>query len=177
MTRRMTLCGMGMILMVAALCGTVLADDATINEAISTMAGITVEHEDAYPFKGLVSVTVTNNTGIDWGDFHFEIMEVPGWPSVENVDILTLPVPTSSQTLSSPPVVDNVVVGSTLDYYFYSDPVGNGQSVSFTFETDNTTSMVPVFGLLMYPTPVPEPGTISLIALGLGTMLLARRRK
>lgn len=177
MTRKVTLGAMGMILMVAALCGTVSAHDATINETIGTMAGITVNHEDEDPFKGVVNVSVTNNTGIDWGDFHFEIVEIPNWGSVENVDILTSPLPTSSQTLSSPPVVNNVVVGSTLDYYFYSDPVGNGQTATFSFETNNTTSMVPVFGILMYPTPVPEPGTLCLVALGLGTMLLARRRK
>ena len=60
-----------------------------------------------------------------------------------------------------------------MDYYFASDPILPGQTRTFDFYTDNTTDNRPFFGIMMYPTP--EPATMGL--LGIGSLLLLRRRR
>jgi hypothetical protein len=151
----------------------VLADDAYITTTFDDFIGQQYTHQDLDPFKGYLNVNVMNNTSQAWGDFHFGIMNV-GW-DVSLVDFIVTPPyqPTSSQ---SPLTwsVDNVVVGATLDLYFYGDPVLPGESASFTVYTDNTATQN-WFGVLIYPTPVPEPATVGL--LGLGALALLRKRK
>ena len=108
------------------------------------------------------------NTGNDpWGDFHFQIAGAGYVYFDENV------APISSQTLGNV-VYNNVDFGASLDLYFYGDPVLPGESAHFKVWTDNTATMNSFFGLCMYPTPVPEPTT--LILLGLGSLLLKRKR-
>lgn len=160
-----------------------LAHDADIVTSF-TGVGQTVakqfEHEDDDPWKGFVNVWVTNSSQAPWGDFHFQIFSYQPGVSVENVHfIVDAPFqPISSKTLSGWDVDNAPVTGSTLDLYFYGDPVLPGQTATFTVYTDNTTDKVN-FGLMMWPTPVPEPS--SLIALSGGLMGLAgfalRRRR
>ena len=133
------------------------------------------DHEEAEPFKGWANITVTNTGTEAWGDFHFEIYEVVGFGTVENVDfIVDIPnQPVSSQS-GLTWTVDNVAVGATLDLFFYSDPVLPNETATFNVYTDNTTDQLSFFGLMVHPTPVPEPATIILLSLG---GLLLRRRK
>lgn len=151
----------------------VLADPQDIITTFDDFTGQQYTHEDEDPFKGYINVNVTNNTGMDWGDFHFEIVDV-GW-DVSLVDfIVTSPYePTSSQSPLSW-IVDNEAVGATLDLEFYCDPVLAGESAWFSVYTDNTVTKN-FFGILIYPTVVPEPATIGL--LGLGALALLRKRK
>ena len=159
------------LILFAGFSSRVLAHDGYITTTFDDFTGQQYTHEDEDPFKGTLYVNVTNNTSKDWTDFHFEIVNV-GW-DVSQVDfIVTSPYePTSSQ---SPLTwsVDNVVVGSTLDLFFASDPVLAGNSASFTVYTDNTATQN-FFGVLLYPTP--EPATVAL--LGLGALVLLRKRK
>lgn len=135
-------------------------------------------HEDSAPFKGLANVTVTNTGTLPWGDFHFGFYDPIGGQDISNLAFRDASLggvdPTSSQSPLSWSI-DNVVVGATMDLYFYDDPVGVGQAVTFSVYTDNTANMLPWFGLAMYPTPVPEPATICL--LGLGAISLLRKKR
>ncbi|MCC7146600.1 MAG: PEP-CTERM sorting domain-containing protein [Phycisphaeraceae bacterium] len=175
------------VLLVAAMAALVLslgisgsarADDALI---VTDFAGLgpsvvqQFEHMDGEPFKGYVTVNLTNTGSAAWGDFHFEIFGIPGFPSVANVSfVVDSPYePTSSQS-GLTWAVDNVVVGATLDLFFYSDPVLPGESASFMVYTDNADH-VPFFGVAIYPTPIPEPATLALM--GLGGLFISRRRR
>ena len=129
---------------------------------------VSLDHEDSNPFKGWANITIQNTGTEVWGDFHFEIFEVSGFGSVENVDfIVASPYePTSTQS-GLTWVVNNTVVGATLDLFFYSDPVNPGETATFSVYTDNSTDKLGFFGTMFYATPVPEPGTFLLLGLGL----------
>jgi len=126
-------------------------------------------------FKGWATVNVTNTGADPWGDFHFEIYDPIGGMNISNVSFLDTVgfEPTSSQS-SLTWIIDNDVVGATVDLYFYSDPVMPGEQATFSVYTDNPDHLS-WFGLKLYPTPVPEPATMTL--LGLGAIALFRKRK
>ncbi|MGC9453598.1 MAG: PEP-CTERM sorting domain-containing protein [Phycisphaerae bacterium] len=174
--------GLAVLAAVAALmltAGVASAHDADLGTVYFDGTGegvaITFDHEDGDPWKGWVFVNATNTSDVAWGDFHFEIVDI-GQGDVSNVDwVVDSPYqPVTSMALDSAPVVDNVVVGATLDFEFYGDPVNPGNSASFQVYTDNTTDQVN-FGVMFYPTPVPEPATLSVLALG-GLAVALRRR-
>lgn len=161
------------------------ADDVTLPYAELDCLGATCKqdniHEDAYPFKGSITLTVKNTGTEAWGDFHFEFFQV-GTEAIDTVDwTVDSPYePTkdgSSVGLSWS--VDNVTVGATLDLMFYSDPVLPGDTVTFVVYSDNTTlPHVSFFGTSYYPTPVPEPSTAFLLACGLvGVAIHGRRQR
>ena len=161
------------------------ADDMSISHSFDgTGDGYKYEvtHEDEDPFKGLATVTVTNNGSESWGDFHFFLFSsypTSGWSDLDNVYFTSTSTTPSgladpSSNLSSYTwSIDNTA--HTLDYTFYGNPVAPSSSVTFDFYTDNTTDQK-FFGLAMYPTPVPEPATLALLGLGSLSMLIRRRR-
>jgi hypothetical protein len=135
-------------------------------------------HEEASPFKGWANVTVTNTGTQPWGDFHFEFYDPIGGQDISNLAFLDGsgggfdPCSTQSGLTWS---IDNGAVGATMDLFFYSDPVAQFEEVTFSVYTDNTADELPWFGLMIYPTPIPEPATICL--LGLGAIGLLRRKR
>jgi hypothetical protein len=153
----------------------VFAHDADITQDFLDMATITVEHQDDDPWKGYVNVTVQNSSDTAWGDFHFQIMECGTGEDVSNVDIVEAVAPLTSQ-FPYTYAIDNDAYGAKLDYYFYDDPVVPGSLATFTFYTDNTTDNV-WFCLSMCPSAVPEPAVLSLLCVGLSTLVMLRRRK
>jgi hypothetical protein len=155
--------------------------DFTYSTDISCLGpdcAVSLDHEEADPFKGWATITVQNSGTEAWGDFHLEIFQVPGYGSVENVDFI-VDSPYEPFSPTRPFLtweVDNDVVGATLDLFFYDNPVEPDEWVSFHVYTDNTTDQVSFFGTLFYPTPVPEPGTFGLLAAGLIGMAAFRKR-
>jgi hypothetical protein len=134
-------------------------------------------HEDAVDWKGWFWLTVTNTGTEDWGDFHFELFpSPPDFEDITNVvfDVSSPNEPTSNRTSLS---WDLSPDGHVLDLFFYSDPVKPGEALEINVFTDNTTDMVPLFGTLYYPTPVPEPTTYILITAGLMGLAVAGRRR
>jgi hypothetical protein len=135
-----------------------------------------VLHVDADPYKGWGDFTVINLGPWGWLDFHLIIFEIDG--SVENVDWIDSAgfEPTSNQS-DLTWNVDNDSPGAKLDLYFNSDPVDPYEELTFRVYTDNTCDKVPSFGLIIYPTIVPEPSTALLLAGGLVGLAIRARRK
>ena len=193
---------LAIIAIVAVMSSQVFADDVIIStmgdpieiDWIGGGAYIQVAHDDSDPHKGSAYVAVKNTGNDPWGDFHFFIYDPDPLDAytVENVHFLDSSMidhdgfpgedPTSSQTLSPPWYIDNahyddsgaIIVGATMDLYFYSDSVLVDDIVWFEIYTDNADELSS-FGLAFHPTPVPEPATIAI--LGLGGLALSLRRK
>lgn len=171
------------LFVVVALCAApVFADDVDIVtdfDGVGQAIAKGFNHVDDDPYKGFANIWVTNNSQVAWGDFHFQIFSFDG-SDVSGVDfIVAAPfAPVSSQTLGSWTVDNTPVTGSKLDLYFYGDPINPGQSATFTIYTDNTLNKGN-FGLMMWPTPVPEPGSMLALATGMIGMagIVIRRRK
>jgi hypothetical protein len=162
-------CGCAALLMTS----TARADDVTIDAVFSNMSPQQFQHDDLSPFKGTVTVNLTNSGSEPWGDFHFEFYGV----GISNVSFLDASMPPDGQDPTSTQTpfswtIDNDVVGATMDLYFYSDPVLSTETATFTVYTANPDHLS-FFGLMMYPTPVPEPASIML--LGLAALLIRRR--
>jgi hypothetical protein len=135
------------------------------------------QHNDQDPFKGLLTVNVTNTGTQAWGDFHFQIYEVNSG-GVNNViwDVSAPNQPTSSQSGLSWNVNNAAPGGATLDLFFYGDSIQPQETAWFKVYTDNTQSQNSLFGVLVYPTPVPVPGAAWLMGSGLLGLLGLRRR-
>ena len=150
-----------------------------------------VQHDDEFSvanggFKGYAQISVTNtSTSNVWGDFHFEIY---GASSVVQSVIFRDALagdPDNDSGIDLPYSDHNVtswVYGttgdgrSTLDAYYYGDPVGPGGTIEFTVYTDNTLEENVWFGIGFWPTPVPEPAAFAMLALGAPLFIRRRRR-
>jgi hypothetical protein len=152
---------------------TAQAHDGSDTQTFDTLDPLTTNHYDQDPWKGWFNLTVTNNTNVAWGDFHFSLIDIPGQPSSNVVfcDSSTSGCndPISSQTMTY--AIGNG--GKTLDLFFYGDPVSIGNLATFNVYTDNRSNQNP-FALSYYPTVVPEPVSSTLFILGGATLGLRR---
>ena len=161
-----------------------LADDAYIGSVenpieLGGWASQGFNHADLTPFKGTAYVFVKNTSLNAWGDFHFKVFSYD-MSDVSAVDFRDASMggmnPISTQT-GTTWTINNTVVGAEMNLYFYSDPVLPGEFAAFQVWTDNTTTMGN-FGLMIWPSPVPEPTSVLALSSGLlGLAGLAWRRR
>ena len=125
---------------------------------------------------------VVNNSGVDWIDFHFELIG----PGVEGLDFDTgteskkTPAPTSVLGAGDPAnIFANLShMPTTIDWS--GGRVNAGGSVFFTFSIDVPDGLTR-FTLLERPSVAPTPATLPLMLIGLGglagLMALGRPRR
>jgi hypothetical protein len=148
----------------------VQADDFDDSQTFNNLDPLETEHDpDKDPWKGWFSLTAMNNTDEIWGDFHFDLFDIPGYSS-------TGVFCDSSTAGCSDPTSDRSVLewtisngGKTLDLRYYADPIYVTQTGTFTVYTDNTDNHQP-FGVAYYPTVVPEPISSTLFIIGGATL-------
>ncbi len=139
-----------------------------------------VENYDNDPWKGYISLTVTNNSGVAWGDFHFSLFDFGGYSSqVTFVDgtCSWAKTGTDCNPTKTPGSLDSWNKSTkNMDLYYYSNPVYSGETVTFEVYTDNTANQQP-FGVGFTPSVVPEPVSSTLFIIGAATMGYRRFRK
>jgi hypothetical protein len=116
---------------------------------------------DSHGPRDLCTVTVTNSGTLPWGDFHFGVFDPTGGSqNISNIDFLDASMggvdPTSTQA-GLTWVINDVVVGATIDLFYCSDPVLPGETASFSVFYVNPDH-ISFPGILLYPTPVPPSG-------------------
>ena len=162
------------------------AHNETITTSFTDFTAQEVENYDESPYKGYLTLSVTNNTDVAWGDFHFYLFDIPGYDygsyggsdvffvdgdcgwekeGASNCDPTKDPGSLDSWTISNS--------GKNLDLFYYSNPVNSGQTVTFEVYRDNSANELP-FGVGFYPTVVPEPVSSMLFIAG-GAALGFRR--
>ena len=130
-----------------------------------------IKHDDQDPWKGALTLTITNTGDEAWGDFHFysldsgvTFLEEGGYPNMFYVGGVT--------------PYDAYIDFSeySIDFYFYSDPVESGETVTFAVYTDNS-SHLGTFSIGIEASPVPVPAAAWLFCTGLfGLMGLCRKK-
>jgi hypothetical protein len=118
--------------------------------------------------SGWIYLTVTNNTGSIWSDFHFEIFDI-GMGSIANVDFLSGGAngPFTSQNPFTY-TIDNTSVGAKLDFYFIDDLIPNGDLATFNVNISNPDNST--YGVIYRPTVIPEPISSMLFLVGAATL-------
>ncbi len=149
-----------LLVSIIALAGTATSHADIVYDTTFYEVGNNNYQSISYSGSGWVTVNTTNNSGSDWGDFHFFLTGAD--PSVFFVgDPTWAETPTSSQLISWVPQDNSSQV---IDLYYYGDPLYIGQTGTFAVHIENPN--LDTFTVNFYPTPlpVPEASTMFLLA-------------
>jgi hypothetical protein len=167
-------CSLALILAISLILipSAALADDAFVTTDIAGVGSgfaVQAQHEDADPFKGTLTLNVTNTGTAAWGGMHFQVYQV--FEPIPNFAFMPVPAPQKdSVDLSTFLIAPD---DKSIDLFFYSSPVNAGASTTLTVYTDNQ-DQASFFGVMFYPLPVPEP-TMFIVLLAAVPFALIRR--
>lgn len=150
---------------------------------VTSWSGVNYEHQDAPEWKGVATFIFKNTMEVAWTDFHFSISAPGGGVFFEENAVETKMIDflagTDYDSQDYSIVYDQFeLIGginrpTEVNFYFDQAPVQPGEYVQFDLYTDNTTYSNEFFTITA--TPTPEPVTVAL--LGLGGLVLIRRKK
>ena len=106
----------------------------SILNVYDTVEYVHADADDGYGFKGSFTLTVTNNSSVAWGDFHFQIFQVDtnDYSQVYFThDMVGFSGPSGSNfdyTISG----DGMNPDKILDFTFYDNTVAVGETATFT---------------------------------------------
>jgi hypothetical protein len=170
-----------LLCLLISLGGYVFAHDGTLDPATfegDEFVSVDRQHDeppDGTPpddFKGWADITVTNMMTEDWGDFHFALTDFELEPSVYFVYDEPAFAPWAEGLTDYAVEFDAwTMIGGNMqpqqvNFLFYDYPATYEDVITFHVYTDNTTNTNAWFSMTINPTPVPEPATLALFALG-----------
>lgn len=163
-------------LLICLFVSTAFAHDGDLVTIIfPSMDPLSQVHDELYDnpdeiFKGWAFMGLQNNTSVAWTDFHLKLTTSdPLKPVVFVIDSPYQPLTSLTPGQYTYWLSDN---DTQLNFDFTSAPVLPSGIVTFQVYTDNTAYNNSTFTICM--TPTPEPATLAL--LGLGAVLLRKRR-
>jgi hypothetical protein len=130
-----------------------------------------------------ITNSLENDTDTAWTDYHINVYMDNLFSIVAGSASVSIPAPNDWSSVITPVAAGAFIDADghthaykgTVDYYA-GTPVGVGDTLEFTYKINFTGSPTTHYNYTQEMIPTPEPGTFVLLACGLVSLLVIRRR-